>query len=673
MLRAMTCHAEPGDGPTRSCSASPARCAPPACRSPRTAPRASSPRSRCSGSTTSGRRTSPAGPRCAPGPTTSSATTRSSRRYFNARDGLPRAAAGRAAVADASPACRWPRRAAPATATTDDEVVRAMASDDRGAAAPRRRDADAPAEKHRLAAMFATLRPRPPRAAYRPAPALAPRRTSTPPARCAASCAGWASPATSPGGAAASEPRRVVLLVDVSGSMSGYADALLRLAHRFTQVAAEQRRRGRDVHRRHPAHPPDPGDADARRRAGAGRRRRDRAGLVGRHPARRDAAVLPRPVGPARAGPRRGGRRVQRRLGARRPGAARRADGAAAAGSRTASCGSTRTAARPATSRSSRAWSPRCRTSTTSSPATRWRRSPSCRRWSPVRDVLPELMKWWRGRRDRRRRHRRRDLPVGPAPGRRLDAGRPRRHGGRLGLRRLRRGRGLRAGPGGRRRPATPVLERYGVSDDDAFAVGLTCGGILDVYVEKVNRRRRSPSSARSPTTSRPAARSPLATVIEHPDPAWLGRRLVVRPEAIVPTFRSAEARRTRPNVRDYPVARLAAGRRRRPRRRARAAGGRAQRDADLRPRRRAARRGDAGVRVGVRAQAADAGVRRDRLRGGGGPGRQLPRLPRDRLRRPARVRDQHPLPRGRRGGRRLAAPLPRRPRPRPAGSTRAP
>src|SRR3954449_2781475 len=32
-----------------------------------------------------------------------------------------------------------------------------------------------------------------------------------------------------------------------------------------------------------------------------------------------------------------------------------------------------------------------------------------------------------------------------------------------------------------------PVLERYGVSDDDAFAVGLTCGGILDVYVEKVN------------------------------------------------------------------------------------------------------------------------------------------------------------------------------------------
>src|SRR3954449_9800305 len=77
-----------------------------------------------------------------------------------------------------------------------------------------------------------------------------------------------------------------------------------------------------------------------------------------------------------------------------------------------------------------------------------------------------------------------------------------------------------------------PVLQRYGVSDDDAFAVGLTCGGILDVYVEKVSPETfpELGEIAADIEAGRPVA---LATVIEHPDPAVLGRRIVVRPEDV--------------------------------------------------------------------------------------------------------------------------------------------
>ncbi|RZT26822.1 xanthine dehydrogenase accessory factor [Kribbella sp. VKM Ac-2569] len=74
-----------------------------------------------------------------------------------------------------------------------------------------------------------------------------------------------------------------------------------------------------------------------------------------------------------------------------------------------------------------------------------------------------------------------------------------------------------------------PVLQRYGVSDESAFAVGLTCGGIIDVFVEKVDRTSfpELAEVAADIAEGRPVA---VATVVAHPDPSRLGRRLVVRP-----------------------------------------------------------------------------------------------------------------------------------------------
>lgn len=173
-----------------------------------------------------------------------------------------------------------------------------------------------------------------------------------------------------------------------------------------------------------------------------------------------------------------------------------------------------------------------------------------------MRDVLPELMEWWRAGET---------VGVGTVVATFQSAPRPA-------------GASMLVGPSGTAvgsvsggcvegavydlaesvvASGEPVLERYGVSDDDAFAVGLTCGGILDVFVEKVDRETfpELGEIADDVLAGRPVA---LATVIEHPDPARLGRRLVVRPD--LPSSGSLGSSRADDAVHDDALGLLAAG-----------------------------------------------------------------------------------------------------------------
>ncbi|MFD7156797.1 XdhC family protein [Kribbella sp. NPDC059898] len=74
-------------------------------------------------------------------------------------------------------------------------------------------------------------------------------------------------------------------------------------------------------------------------------------------------------------------------------------------------------------------------------------------------------------------------------------------------------------------RSGVPVVRRYGISDDDVFAVGLTCGGILDVLVEPVDRASFAEfgTVAEAAESGRPVAVATVVTAGER-----LGRRLVI-------------------------------------------------------------------------------------------------------------------------------------------------
>lgn len=76
-----------------------------------------------------------------------------------------------------------------------------------------------------------------------------------------------------------------------------------------------------------------------------------------------------------------------------------------------------------------------------------------------------------------------------------------------------------------------PVLEEFGYSNADAFAVGLTCGGMLTVFIQRID-----PEDAAfvSGVADDVAAGRPVSwvTVIRHPNADWIGRQVLVRPES---------------------------------------------------------------------------------------------------------------------------------------------
>ncbi|MEY2989625.1 MAG: hypothetical protein RLZZ163_541, partial [Actinomycetota bacterium] len=103
-----------------------------------------------------------------------------------------------------------------------------------------------------------------------------------------------------------------------------------------------------------------------------------------------------------------------------------------------------------------------------------------------------------------------------------------------------------------------PQTLSYGVSDDEAFGVGLTCGGIIEVFAERVDRASwpELEGVVASIGAQEPVA---VATIVRAPDEVAdrIGRHLVIRPTG---TEGSLGTARLDDTVREDALGLLAAG-----------------------------------------------------------------------------------------------------------------
>ncbi|MER7405018.1 XdhC/CoxI family protein [Streptomyces sp. NPDC000070] len=80
-------------------------------------------------------------------------------------------------------------------------------------------------------------------------------------------------------------------------------------------------------------------------------------------------------------------------------------------------------------------------------------------------------------------------------------------------------------------RDGETVLERFGYSDDDAFAVGLTCGGVIDILVTPVRVGDPvRPVVAAALTAAASGEAAAVARIVSGP-PELTGRAVLVRPD----------------------------------------------------------------------------------------------------------------------------------------------